>query len=368
LNGVFAVIVMLVWVFALHGAALGTLPVDIIAWHGHEMLVGFGMAAVAGFILTAVATWTGRPPLAGRRLGVLVAAWLLGRLAMMFASRLPELFTAAVDMVFPILLCLFVAQEVFGAGNRRNYPIVVITLLLAVLDLAYHLGTTGVVPGADRIAVYMLLHLLLLLITIIGGRIVPNFSANWLRSKGSEKLPRSYSVLELAAPLLTVVTCLFATFQPVSPLTGGLAAAAALTHGLRLFFWRGLSTRSEPLLFAMHVAYAWLPIGYALTALAAFGLWVPTFAALHALAMGGIGGMILAVTTRVALAHTGRKLHAARLTVMTYWVFNIAVIIRVLGYFTSDYSLSIDLAAIGWMLTFGLFFWVYWPVLTGPSE
>ncbi len=366
LNGVFAVIVMGIWLMAVHGPL--SITASMMLWHGHEMLVGFAMAVVAGFVLTAVATWTGRPPLAGGRLGLLVVAWLLGRLTMMFAFRFPVGFNAAMDLLFPILLCLFVAQEVIGSGNRRNYPIVVITALFAAFDVTYHLGVAGLLPGADRLAVYMLLHLLLLLITVIGGRIVPNFTANWLKARGGTRLPKSYRAIEVTVIVLTVVTSLSITFDPYSLVTGWLAAAAALTHALRLFFWRGLSTWSDPLMFVLHAAYAWLPIGYALTALAIFGLWFTPPAALHALAMGGIGGMILAMTTRVALGHTGRKLHAARLTVIAYWLFNIAVIVRMLGYFSNSYMFSIDLAATGWIVSFMLFLWVYWPILTRPPE
>jgi uncharacterized protein involved in response to NO len=366
LSGLFAVVVMGIWFIAVTGPT--GVSAAMMLWHGHEMLVGFAMAAVAGFLLTAIATWTGRPPVAGGRLAILVAAWVLGRISMLYWLGLPAVVGAATDLVFPVLLCVFVAQEVIAGRSRRNYPIILITLLLLALDLTYHLGVTGVLPGADRFAVYMLLHLLLLLITIIGGRIVPSFTANWLRAKGSTRLPRSYALLEWTVPILTVMACFYSTFDPNSSVTGGIAAAAAVSHGLRLMFWRGLSTRSEPLLFVMHVAYAWLPIGYALTALASFGLGVTLVGALHALAMGGVAGMILAVTTRVALGHTGRPLHAARLTVIAYWLFNIAVVVRVLGYLSDRYMLTVELAAIGWIATFALFLWVYWPILSGPPE
>ena len=144
-----------------------------------------------------------------------------------------------------------------------------------------------------------------------------------------------------------------------------LAVTAALLHALRLARWKGFATISNPLLFVLHVAYAWLPVGYALLACAAFGwLFSPT-TALHALTMGAIGGTVLAVTTRVALGHTGRPLHAARVTVVAYWLLMIAVVIRTLGPFSGfSYLLVIDLAAMGWVLAFALFTWVYWPILS----
>jgi len=336
-------------------------------WHGHEMVVGFGMAAIAGFVLTAVATWTGRPPLQGSLLGILVFSWLLGRLIMMATTRLPYELVASVDMIFPFLLTVLIGREVIGGGSRRNYPIIGIILALAVLNMLYHLGAMLILPGMDRIAVYILIHLLLLMITVIAGRIIPNFTANWLRARGHERLPESHSLITGITVAATIATAVSVSMTPIGPVTGLLAMVAALSHAVRLARWRGLATTSEPLLFVLHVAYLWLPVGYALTALAAFGVIFPTTAALHALTMGAIGNMILAVTSRVALAHTGRPLHAPRLIVIAYSILNIAVILRVLGPLNPGlYLKMIDLSALGWIMTFALFTWVYWPVLTRP--
>jgi uncharacterized protein involved in response to NO len=370
LNGIFATVVIAIWVFALHGVGPETLPVNIIYWHGHEMLVGFVMAAIAGFILTAVATWTGRPALQGAPLALLVLAWLSGRVAMGFAAILPATWVAALDMSFPLLLIVFVAREVVGGRSQRNYPIVFITVLLASFNFLYHcseLGWLSMSTGADRIALYLMIHLALLLITIIAGRIVPNFTTNWLRARGNAKLPKTSPLLDRLTILLTISTGLFASVAPVSPVTGYLACAASAAHGIRLSRWRGFATRSEPLLFVLHAAYLWLPIGYALLACAVFGLFIPATVAMHALTMGATGFMVLAVTTRVALAHTGRKLRAAQLTVFAYWVLLVAIILRVLSPFYGSYLVIVDLAAMGWMLAFAIFTWVYWPVLTGPS-
>ena len=369
LNGIFAVVAMAIWVSALHGLGPATLPVNIVYWHGHEMLVGFVMAAIAGFILTAVATWTGRPALQGGPLALLVLAWLVGRLAMGMGGVLPSTWVAGLDMLFPVLLIVFVAREVFGGGSKRNYPIVIITVLLALFNFLYHASELGLVPlslGADRIALYLMINLVLLLITVIAGRIVPSFTANWMRSQGKERLPQTSILFDRLSILLTISTGLFVSFVPVSPVTGYLAFAAALVHGLRLSRWRGFATMSEPLLFVLHAAYFWLPFGYALLGCAVFGWLFPATAALHALTMGAAGFMVLAVATRVALAHTGRKLQVARLTVFAYWILFVAVILRVFSPFAGNYLMVVDIAAMGWMLAFGIFTWVYWPVLTGP--
>jgi uncharacterized protein involved in response to NO len=360
--GIFAVLVVFAWVLTLHGSGL---PVFAPLWHSHEMLLGIAMAAVAGFSLTAVANWTGRPALHGAPLAWLMSAWLAGRLAMFLSAWLPASLVFLLDMLFPILLGLLLGREIIGGRNRRNYPLVAIIAFVAMLNVLYHLGSNQWLPSVDRLAIYLMIHTLLLLVTIIAGRIVPSFTANWLRLQDKDQLPVNSDMINRAALLLTLLVGLSASFIPTHPLTGVLAFAAASVHGFRLGRWKGLSTLSNPLLFALHAAYIWLPFGYALLGCAVFGwLFTPT-AALHALTMGAIGCMVLAVTTRVALGHTGRPLHAARITVFAYWLFLLAVLVRVLGPLTdAGYLLLIDLSASGWILAFSLFTWVYWPILT----
>ncbi|MDJ0927207.1 MAG: NnrS family protein [Gammaproteobacteria bacterium] len=367
LNGVFAMLVIALWVFGLHGLGPVALTGNGVLWHGHEMLFGFVLAAIAGFVLTAVATWTGRPPVQGVLLASLVLAWLAGRLVMLFDTFLPAVIVATVDLLFALMLSIVVGREIIGARNRRNYPVVIIVVLLAVMNLRYHLGVQGLVPGVEQGALLESIHIILVLVTIIAGRIVPSFTANWLRARGATRLPRGNTRLDILTILATVLTGLAATIAFPHPITGVMAAIAAVLHGYRLSGWRGLETTSEPLLFVLHVAYLWLPIGYGLLALSAFGQLVPFTAALHALAMGSIGSMILAVTTRVALGHTGRALQAARLTVVAYGLLMLAVLTRVLGPVLAGASTAlIDLAAVGWVSSFALFTWVYWPILTGP--
>jgi uncharacterized protein involved in response to NO len=367
LNGLFAIAIIVIWLMALHGIKPTSVPANMVYWHGHEMVVGFSMAAMAGFVLTAVATWTDRQPLQGKLLGLLVFSWLLGRLAMMAATRLPYWLVASVDTIFPFLLVILLGREVVGGRSRRNYPIVGITLVLAVLNLLYHLGVMRILPGIDRLALYFLIHLVLLMITVIAGRIIPNFTANWLRVRGYVRLPENHPLTDGITVAATLATGVCVSLTPFGPITGIVAMVAALSHAVRLARWHGLATTSEPLLFVLHVAYLWLPVGYAMTALAAFGLIFPATAALHALTMGAIGNMILAVTSRVALAHTGRSLHAPRLIVISYAILNAAVVARVLSPLNSGlYIEMINLSALGWIVTFGIFTGVYWPVLTRP--
>jgi len=364
LGSLFAIVIVGLWTSVLH-APMGV-PAEMLYWHGHEMLVGFAMAAVAGFLLTAVANWTGRQPLSGAPLVWLALSWLAGRLAMGFAFAYPAWVAAAIDMLFPLSLAFFAGREIILAGDRRNLVVVLIVSLLAVFNLFYHLGRAGVLPGDDRIAIYLMLHFVLFLTAVIAGRIVPNFTANWLRQQGVEKLPATYGWLDALCLLLTAATGIAIAYLQFGPIPGSLALAAALAHACRLFLWRGLATISNPLLFVLHVAYVWFPVGYLATAAAAFGYGLPASVALHALSMGVIGTMILAVSSRVALGHTGRPLLAARAVVVAYWCLTIGVVLRLSGAFAANYLLWVDMSALAWMLAFGIFFKVYWPVLTGP--
>jgi len=364
LGGIFAILAMLAWLMTLHGSGLMTVTP---LWHSHEMLMGFTMAAVAGFSLTAVANWTGRPPVHGTPLAWLVVCWLAGRLAMALSAWIPGGIVAMLDLLFPVLLCVVLGREIIGGRSRRNYGLVVIMVLMAVLNGLYHVGVNGIVANVERLAIYLLIHTVLLLVTIITGRIVPSFTANWLRQQGHINPPVIDLRLNHITILLTVLAGLSASFAPQGTLTGILAFAAALAHGLRLSRWRGFATTSNPLLFVLHLAYIWLPVGYALLGCVAFGWLLTSTAALHALTVGAIGSIVLAVTTRVALGHTGRPLQAARMTVVAYGVFTLAAMIRVAGPLTGDaYLLLIDLSAAGWLLSFALFSWVYWPILTRP--
>ena len=238
--------------------------------------------------------------------------------------------------------------------------------MFALLNLLYHLGVAGVLPGMDRIAIFLFIHMILILITFISGRIIPVFTANWLRSQGVTQMPVSSVAVNAAAILLTVLVGLSASLISSQPLTGWLAFAAALVHSARLARWKGLSTISNPLLFVLHVAYMWLPVGYVLLGCAVFGWLIAPTSAIHALTMGVIGSMILAVTTRVALGHTGRPLQAARATVVSYLAILLAVVLRVLAPLVpgGNYLHMIDLSALAWIVAFGIFVWVYWPILT----
>jgi uncharacterized protein involved in response to NO len=366
--GIWGILAIVRWMLMLNGMTSPPFGTNPVYWHGHEMIVGFALAVVAGFLLSAVATWTGRPAVNGLAVGWLVLTWLVGRIAVYYTGALPVFETALLDMLFPVSLCYLVAREIFGARNKRNYKVVAITFVLAAVNLLYHLGVAGIIQGADYIAIYLMIHGVILLVALIGGRVVPAFTANWLRAQGVEKLPRNNLLIDRMAITLTILVALAVIFFPDRATVGYLSMSAAVLHGVRVAQWCGLQTTRNPLLFVMHVAYWWLPIGYAMMSLASFGWAFTPTAALHALTMGGIGGMIMAMITRVPLGHTGRALHASRLTVATYGVLMLSVVVRVLSPWNMENYLTIlNFSAAGWCLGFAIFLWVYWPVLTQPS-
>ncbi|MDP2324300.1 MAG: NnrS family protein, partial [Gammaproteobacteria bacterium] len=256
---------------------------------------------------------------------------------------------------------------IVAGGSRRNFGIAAVLAGFAVLNGAFHLGRSGVWPGAERVALYLTAHGILVLITVITGRIIPLFTGNWLRPRGSARLPQSRAWLETLIIPVAVLTGIADSVAAPAMVVAVLSIVLAILHGLRLSAWQGWATTAEPLVLILHVAYAWLPIGFLLLGFVALGLPMPRSAALHALTMGAVGTMILAVTTRVALGHTGRPLTAAPLTVAAYVALNVGVLVRVLSPLAPDSYLSlIDTAAAGWIAAFGLFLWTYWGILTRP--
>ncbi len=369
LGAIFAVVSMLLWLATLHGFGWQPAVADPVVWHAHEMLFGFAGAAMAGFLLTAIATWTGRPPVSGATLGMLVAAWITGRVAMAVGQGWPEPAVAVADLAFPVLLAGLATREILGGGSRRNFGIAGVIAGFAVLDGVFHLGSFGIWPGAGRVALFLAAHGLLVLITVIAGRIIPAFTGNWLRTRGSSRLPQSRAWLEIVIIPVAILAGIADSVAAPAMIVAVLSITLATLHGLRLSAWQWRAAAAEPLVLILHVAYLWLPIGYLLLGLVALGLPVPRSAALHALTMGAVGTMILAVATRVALGHTGRPLTASRLTVAAYIALNVGVLVRVLSPLApGSYFALIDTAAAGWIAAFGLFLWVYWGILTRPRN
>lgn len=372
--GAYAVVAGAAWLVMLHrlqgGASFSfpqaSMPAHL--WHGHEMLFGYAGAVIAGFFLTAVPGWTGREPLRGKILGALVLAWLAGRVAMWSAAVLPSYAVAIVDLAFVPFLALLVVRALEGGWSKRNAIFVPVFAALFAGNLLYHLEATGVAPGFASRGLLLTLDAILFLIAVIGGRVVPAFTTNALRRTGETRLPVSHPFLEAAALLSVATLAVVDLFAPDGFVAGAVAAIAALVHGLRLAGWRGHRTLAEPILWIIHLGYAWLVLGFALKALALLGGWLPATAASHALTIGAIGSMTLGVMSRAALGHTGRELKVAPSITAAYLMISGAAAARAVGpaLWPAQALPAFAAAALLWIAAFALFTAVYAPILIRP--
>ncbi len=341
---------------------------DPLSWHIHEMFFGFVMAAVAGFLLTAIPNWTKRPPVGGPLLAAVAGLWLLGRVACLFSALFPAWLSIVADLSFPAALVAVIAREIIAGGSWRNLPIVAPVAMLGAANLLMHLQAAGVLVPAG-LGWRLGLAAAIALISVIAGRIVPSFTRNWLAQRGGARLPKSGGWVDRAA-LGTLHAGLFGwAADPELRAVGVLLLVAAALNLWRLFRWRGGATLAEPLLLILHVGYFWLTLGTALLGLATLDLGVPASAAIHALTAGAIGTMVLAVMTRATRGHTGRELAADPATGAIYLMVGLAAIFRVAAAFCDALTMPLLVAsAIFWIAAFGLFVAWYGPMLILPRR
>jgi len=360
-----AVVALTLWVCTLLGDITLPTALDALAWHRHEMLFGFVGAIMAGFLLTAVPNWTGRLPIAGWPLAGLFSLWAAARLAVLFSSSVTLWLAALLDVGFFVVLGLLAAREVLEANNR-NTPVVGMILLFGVADGLDYLANTGVTPLTD-IGWQLALSLVVLLISLIGGRIIPSFTRNWMAKRGIAKgLPTQPGRLDLFVIGATAVALFAWLFGPQEAPIGIVLIAAAVLQAVRWARWRGWRTLADPLVLILHVGYLWIPLGLALLGLSLMGV-APRSAAIHSLTAGAMATMILAVMTRASLGHTARELKAGPLTVALYALVTVGAVLRVAASLRFiDYNLGIDIAAIAWGGAFLLFLLGYAPVLWRP--
>jgi uncharacterized protein involved in response to NO len=354
-----------VWLFPRGATPMSSLPPHL--WHGHEMIFGFIAAAIAGFMLTAVPSWTGERGFAGRPLIVLTTLWLAGRVAFAIGDALPIAVLMVAELSFVPGLIIVLAQMIMRSSNR-NWPLLLVLLAFWCGDVVFtYAALSGQVALAST-ALRGSLGLVLVLITIIGGRIVPAFTGNALRNRGTVVTMRSPRALEVAVIALTAGYVLADIAAPLGKVTGVAAAAAALAHFLRLSGWHGLRSWREPFVWILHAGYVWLPIGLALKAILVLteASWAAHWQ--HALGAGAAGTMIMAVMTRASLGHTGRPLRVSRLIVIAYAMLTGSVLLRVFGgsVLQVAYVSTITTAGTLWTLAFLLYSSVYTPILIGP--
>jgi uncharacterized protein involved in response to NO len=358
-----ATLSMAAWMPMLSGQLELPSRFDPLSWHIHEMLFGFVMATVGGFLLTAIPNWTGRAPVAGTPLAVLAGLWLLGRVVCVFSAMIPAGLVIAADLAFAVALDVVAARELIAVGNWRNYPLLAPVILLAIANLLSHLQALGVaVPFGSgwRLGIAVVI----VLISVIGGRIVPAFTSNWLGARGLTPVAPSIPGLEIAARGILIAAMLGWVFLPDWRPLGVLLLVAAALNLARLARWRGIATLEEPLLLVLHVGYLWLVIGVALLGLSLISDVVPPAAAVHALTAGAMGTMTLAVMTRATLGHTGRVLRADKVTMLIYALASASALLRIVAAWVIDGQTDLyDVAALAWVGAFALFAAEYGPML-----
>ncbi len=362
-----AVLSVLGWVaVVLQWAPAGLLPVDSL-WHVHEMLFGFVAAAIAGFLLTAMSNWTGAPPLAGAKLALFAALWLAGRVAMWLPGALPYHVAALIDAAFLPLLAAYVATVLIRYGNRRNYVLVAVLFGLSTANLLMHLAVLYSRPMWGALGRDLGLDLVMLLMAVVAGRITPAFSANWLRRQGQPVVAPFWpwlSPLALASiALLGVANLLHLTPKVIA----GLALLAGALNALRLLSWQGWRVRAEPLLWILHLAYAFIALALVGRGLYLLGLMSGPSFWHHALGTGAVGLMVAGVMTRVSAGHTGRPLVLQPGAVFIYYSVIVAALLRLgvsLG--LVNYHWGIALAGMAWAVGYGMFVLLYGPLLCRP--
>jgi len=327
------------------------------------MLYGFVAAALAGFLLTAVPSWTNRRGYAGAPLAGLALVWLAGRIAMTVPLGLPPLWAGVIDLAFLPLLALTILPALLRSGNRRNLVFIVLLSLLFIANLRFHLN------GAHAAGPLLLgLNAMMFLITLLGGRLLPVFTSSRLKQLGIEARIRRYQPLDRTALIAVAGVLLIDLIVPESFYAAFMAAVAAVLLALQLGQWQGHKTLRMPILWVLHVAYAWLPICLALKAAFLFAVPIPGSSWLHAFTAGAMATMIIAIMSRAALGHTGRALVAPKAAVFAYLLLTAAALTRVFGpiLLPAAGGLWLVIAALSWCLALILYLLVYAPILCRP--
>jgi uncharacterized protein involved in response to NO len=333
------------------------------------MVFGFIVAAAAGFLLTAVPVWTASTPVQGVRLGLLCCAWLAGRAAMLAAHVLPAWLVALCDLSMVAALLVALTPPLLRAQQRRNRGFIAILLVLLAGNASFHLDALGFAPGAATLAVRLAIDGVLLLVVLIGGRIIPTFTANALRRRGSTAEVRSRPWLDRASIAGVACVVLADVIQPSS----GSSATARLVCGLALLLWQAgwqpMRVASDALLWSLHAGFVCVSLGLLLGALQEYGLTISPMVALHTITIGSFGTLILSVMSRVSLGHTGRELLAPSGFPLACGSVLAAAALRVLGALSPAHALEANLAAAALFASaFAFFLLVLGPILLAPRS
>jgi len=362
--GIWAALAMVLWVAILSGHNFLATAFDPVSWHAHEMLFGYLGAVLAGFLMTAVPNWTGRMPIIGWPLAGLASLWLLGRVAVAVSAPAPVL-AALADLTFLVTLLLVMAREIFSGRNWHNLPVLALIGIFILANALFHIAALRGDYAAGGIGFRMGLAVAVMLISLIGGRIVPSFTRNWLAQRGNARFPVPFGAADKVVLGFGLTSLVCWVFWPLHPITGAGLLLAGVAHLWRLSRWSGRHTGPEPLVWVLHAGYAFVPLGFVAMGAAVLG-WLPLAAAQHLWMAGAVGLMTLAVMSRAALGHSGRTLSASRATTAIYVALIASVVARLAYGVWPETPGLLHLAAGLWIAAFGGFAITYWPILVCP--
>lgn len=363
-GAIFAAFAMAVWIGAISGVWNIPSAYGAVEWHAHELLWGYVPAVIAGFLLTAIPNWTGRLPVVGKPLAILWLFWFAGRVAMFVSCYLPVEATAAIDLTFLVALSFVVARELVAGRNWHNLKVLAVVAMLMIGNIVFHMQAIAGEAASSGVGARIGVAAAILLIAIIGGRIIPSFTRNWLARRGPGRLPAQFDRADQVVLAVTSLALATWTALPESMISGVLGILAGLLNLYRLLRWAGWRTFEEPLVTILHAGYVFLPVGFIMTA--ASSLWpdlMPRAASQHAWMAGAIAIMTLAVMTRASLGHSGRPLMADRRISTIYALAITAAVSRIVSGVLPGVPWLLEIAGVAWILAFAGFAIVYAPLL-----
>jgi len=363
LAGLSALILILLWNAIFKGTWAADNYFTPTYWHAHEMLLGYSVAVISGFLLTAVKNWTGRPTLTGDQLAGLCILWLYGRIAPFYANLLPDILIALIDLAFLPLLAYHVTKPILAAQQYRNLIFTALLLFLAYGNGLIHSEMLGLKAHTAMVGLQLVVGTIVILILVIAGRVFPFFTERGLPGTLAIRNPQ-FDQGSVVSAVLVFGLLLF----DVSGIWLALPALLATVINIaRVAGWYVQRIWYVPLLWVLYIGYGWIILGFALTALSAYSLIQPSLA-MHAFTLGGIGVLTLGMMARVALGHTGRALRASNAIAIGFVLINVAAFFRVLLpiAWPNGYEIFIYGSTLAWLAAFSLFIFVYGPILTSP--
>jgi len=359
LASIFSAVSVLLWAAQVSGY-LSSAYLQGPVWHGHEMLFGYTVAVITGFLLTAVRAWTGQPTASGVPLMALAALWVCGRVLVLTPFGIAA---AVVNAAFPVAVALAIGIPLVRARNVRNYFFIGLLLMMGALILAVHLAFLRRLELSPRLGLHLALDVVLFIMVVMGGRVIPMFTNNGVPGAGAKR----HAWVENGALGTAILLFVADLLQWPQTTVAIIALLASLAHGVRLYLWKPWCTLSTPLVWVLHAAYAWIVVHLALRGLSALGLLAGSYA-IHALTVGAIGGLTLGMMTRTARGHTARPLLVDGFELAMFVLIHIAALARVFGGMISPglYLPSIQISSALWTVAFGLYAVRYWPVLARP--